>query len=85
LGEVRQKGGKLVVAWAVEGDLDPSTIESNTFTLEWPPRSGRHQEFPEVDRAEWFTLEEASVRILEGQRPLLDELVRASRGRSSTS
>ncbi|HEY6533299.1 MAG TPA: NUDIX domain-containing protein, partial [Acidimicrobiales bacterium] len=84
LGEVRQKGGKRVVAWAIEGDLDPAAIESNTFTIEWPPRSGRLQEFPEVDRAEWFSLEEASQRILEGQRPLLDEL-RASRGRSSTS
>jgi len=84
LGEVRQKGGKWVTAWAVEGDLDTATVVSNTFTIEWPPRSGTNQEFPEIDRAEWFTLEEASRRILEGQRPLLEEL-RASRGRSSTS
>jgi predicted NUDIX family NTP pyrophosphohydrolase len=84
LGEVRQKAGKLVTAWAVEGDLDPATVVSNTFAMEWPRGSGRLREFPEVDRAEWFTLEEAAVRILEGQRPLLDAL-RASTGRSSTS
>jgi predicted NUDIX family NTP pyrophosphohydrolase len=84
LGEVRQKGGKVVVAWAVEGDLDPATTVSNTFELEWPRGSGRLREFPEVDRAEWFTLEEAAVRILEGQRPLLEAL-RAATGRSSTS
>jgi predicted NUDIX family NTP pyrophosphohydrolase len=84
LGEVRQKGGKRVTAWAIEGDLDPATITSNTFEIEWPPRSGRLQEFPEVDRVEWFSLEEASRRILEGQIPLLDAL-RASTGRSSTS
>jgi predicted NUDIX family NTP pyrophosphohydrolase len=87
LGEVRQKGGKRVTAWAVEGDLDLATIESNVFELEWPPRSGRLQEFPEVDRAEWFSLEEASRRILEGQIPLLDALdaLRGGRGRSSTT
>lgn len=84
LGEIRQKARKRVMAWAIEGDLDPATVVSNTFTVEWPPRSGQLQEFPEIDRAEWFTLEEASRRILEGQRPLLEAL-RASRGRSSTS
>jgi predicted NUDIX family NTP pyrophosphohydrolase len=85
LGEVRQKAGKRVTAWAVEGDLDPATITSNTFEMEWPRGSGRLREFPEVDRAEWFDLEEATVRILEGQRPLLEALaaVRASTGRSS--
>lgn len=82
LGEVRQKAGKLVRAWAVEGDLDPATVVSNTFTMDWPRGSGRLREFPEVDRAEWFDLEEAAARILEGQRPLLDAL-RASTGRSS--
>src|SRR5215217_4853727 len=56
LGEVRQKAGKVVAAWALEGDLDAAAIRSNTFTLQWPPRSGRMQEFPEVDRAEWFGL-----------------------------
>ncbi len=74
LGEIRQAGGKLVRAWAVEGDFDPSTIHSNSFSLEWPPKSGRIQEFPEVDRAEWFSVEEARDRILPGQRPLLDRL-----------
>ena len=83
LGEVRQKGGKRVVAWAVDGDLDTDAVRSNTFTLEWPRGSGRLREFPEVDRAEWFDLAEAGERILEGQRPLLDALVRASTRRSS--
>jgi predicted NUDIX family NTP pyrophosphohydrolase len=83
LGEARQKAGKLVTAWAVEGDIDPTTVASNTFTMEWPRGSGRLQDFPEVDRVEWFDLEEAAVRILEGQRPLLDALAAAS-GRTST-
>ncbi len=74
LGEVKQKAGKLVVAWAVEGDLDLAAVVSNTFEMEWPRGSGRMQEFPEVDRAEWFGLEEAAERILESQRPLLDAL-----------
>jgi predicted NUDIX family NTP pyrophosphohydrolase len=81
LGEVRQKAGKLVTAWAVEGDLDPARVVSNRVTIEWPRGSGRLLTFPEVDRAEWFGLEEAAVRILEGQRPLLDALARAT-GRS---
>jgi predicted NUDIX family NTP pyrophosphohydrolase len=74
LGEVRQKAGKVVTAWAVEGDLDPASVVSNTFAMEWPRGSGRLRDFPEVDRAEWFGLEEAAVRILDGQRPLLDAL-----------
>jgi predicted NUDIX family NTP pyrophosphohydrolase len=74
LGEVRQKSGKLVRAFAIEGDLDSSTITSNTFTLEWPPRSGRLQEFPEVDRAEWFTLEEAREKLVPAQAALIDRL-----------
>ena len=74
LGEIKQKGGKLVCAWAIEGDLDPSGIESNTFTLEWPPRSGRMRSFPEVDRAEWFTPEAAREKINPGQATLLDRL-----------
>ncbi len=77
LPAVRQSGGKVVHAWAVEGDLDPATIRSNAFSLEWPPRSGRVMEFPEVDTVEWFVLKEARVRIVKGQLPLLDELVRA--------
>jgi predicted NUDIX family NTP pyrophosphohydrolase len=81
LGETRQAGGKLVRAWAVEGDLDPATIQSNTFTLEWPPRSGAMREFPEVDRAEWFALAEARRRINPAQVVFLErlrELLRAT-------
>ncbi len=76
LGEVKQRGGKVVVAWALEGDLDPATVRSNTFTIEWPPKSGAMKEFPEVDRAEWFGLDEARKRILPAQAPLLDRLER---------
>jgi predicted NUDIX family NTP pyrophosphohydrolase len=74
LGEVRQKAGKIVLAWAVAGDLDAEQIISNTFTMEWPPRSGRAQSFPEVDRAGWFSLAEARERINPAQVPLLDRL-----------
>jgi predicted NUDIX family NTP pyrophosphohydrolase len=74
LGEIRQSNGKRVTAWAVEGDLDAETITSNSFTLEWPPRSGRTQEFPEVDRAAWFALAAAHRKILAAQAPLLDRL-----------
>ena len=74
LGELIQKGGKHVTAFAVEGNLDPAEIVSNTFELEWPPRSGRRQLFPEVDRAEWFSLDDARQRILASQRPFLDRL-----------
>jgi predicted NUDIX family NTP pyrophosphohydrolase len=74
LGTVVQKGGKEVTAWAARGDLDAGAVRSNTFELEWPPRSGRVQEFPEVDRAAWFGLEEAAERLLPGQVPLLERL-----------
>src|SRR4051812_13359232 len=74
LGEIRQRNGKRVTAWAVEGDLDADAFTSNTFSLEWPPRSGRIQEFPEVDRAGWFALDPARKKILEAQSPLLDRL-----------
>ena len=74
LGEVRQSGGKLVTAWALEGDIDPSSVRSNTFSLEWPPKSGRTQEFPEVDRAAWFSLPAARAKLLKGQVPFLDRL-----------
>jgi predicted NUDIX family NTP pyrophosphohydrolase len=74
LGDIRQRGGKRVHAFVTKGDLDVSAIVSNTFELEWPPKSGRMQTFPEVDRAEWFTLPVARKKILEGQRPLLDRL-----------
>ncbi len=77
LPEIRQPGGKRVLAWAVEGDLDVAPgIVSNTFELEWPPRSGRLQAFPEVDRAEWFGVEVAREKLHRGQVPLLDELLR---------
>jgi len=79
IGSVRQTGGKLVTAWAVEGDCDPALLRSNVFEMEWPPRSGRMQSFPEVDRGGWFSLDEARRRILKSQEPLLDmlfELVR---------
>jgi predicted NUDIX family NTP pyrophosphohydrolase len=75
LGEVRQKGGKVVLAWALEGDLDAATIRSNTFAMEWPPRSGAMREFAEVDRAEWFSIDAARDKILPAQAPLLDRLV----------
>ena len=74
LGEVRQAGGKVVRAWAVEGDLDADDIVSNTFELEWPPRSGRFQAFPEIDRAAWMSVESARAAIIEAQRLLLDRL-----------
>jgi predicted NUDIX family NTP pyrophosphohydrolase len=75
LGEVRQSGGKVVTAWALEADIDVTRIESNTFEIEWPPRSGRMQEFPEADRAEWFDIETARRKLVKGQVPLLDALL----------
>jgi predicted NUDIX family NTP pyrophosphohydrolase len=74
LGEIRQSSGKRVIAWAVEGDLDPTHIRSNTFTTEWPPRSGRTAEFPEIDRAEWVDLPTARRKLVKGQVALLDAL-----------
>ena len=76
LTPVKQKGGKLVHAWAFEGDCDPGSISCNTFTIEWPPRSGRHEAFPEVDRAGFFGPDEARRKVNAGQVPLIDELVR---------
>jgi len=76
LGEVRQAGGKRVIAWALEGDLDPAAIRSNAFELEWPPKSGRKQSFPEIDRAEWFAPDAAREKINPSQRELIDRLVR---------
>lgn len=76
LEPVRQVGGKRVYAWAVEADLDPSLVKSDTFSMEWPPRSGKRQEFPEVDRAAWFEIGEARRKILASQVPLLDQLER---------
>ncbi|HEY8624868.1 MAG TPA: NUDIX hydrolase, partial [Solirubrobacteraceae bacterium] len=80
LGEIRQKSGKHVRAWALPGDLDPSTISSNVFTIEWPPRSGRTAEFPEVDRAQWFPIEQARAKINPAQAELLDRLAQRLAG-----
>jgi predicted NUDIX family NTP pyrophosphohydrolase len=74
LSPIKQAGGKTVYGWAVRGDCDANTIASNTFTTEWPPRSGRRQEFPEVDRAEWFAIEAAKEKILKSQVGFLEEL-----------
>jgi predicted NUDIX family NTP pyrophosphohydrolase len=74
LTPVKQKSGKIVHAWAVEGDCDATVIESNSFSMEWPPKSGLMQEFPEIDRAEWFTLAKATQKIHPGQLPLIAEL-----------
>jgi predicted NUDIX family NTP pyrophosphohydrolase len=75
LGEVRQSSGKLVRAWALAGDLDAGTISSNSFTMEWPPRSGRVTEFPEVDRAQWFSIDQARAKINPAQAELLGRLI----------
>jgi predicted NUDIX family NTP pyrophosphohydrolase len=75
LGSIRQRAGKLVEAWAAEAEFDPGSLASNTFTLEWPPRSGTEREFPEVDQAEWFDLETARERIIPAQSELLDRLL----------
>jgi len=74
LGEVRQSGGKTVTAWALRADLDPAAITPGTFQMEWPPRSGRVQEFPEIDRVEWFDPDEARRRLKAAQVPFLDRL-----------
>ena len=75
LGELRTTSSKVLTVWAAEGDLDASAAVSNTFELEWPPRSGRMQEFPEIDRAAWFGVEEARTRLVKGQVGFLDRLV----------
>jgi len=72
LGSFRQPGGKTIAAWAVEGDFGAAALRSNTFTMEWPPRSGRLTTFPEVDRAEWFSPAPARTKLLKGQVPILD-------------
>jgi predicted NUDIX family NTP pyrophosphohydrolase len=74
LGEIRQKAGKAVTAFAAKGDFDPATLQSNSFEMEWPPGSGKRAAFPEVDRAEWFSLDEAREKMIDGQRLLLDRL-----------
>jgi len=80
IGTVKQAGGKVVSAWCVFGDLDLTGVVSNTFEMEWPPRSGRMQTFPEIDRAEFFSLAEARSKILDGQRPFLDAAMQIVRG-----
>ncbi|HYB93494.1 MAG TPA: NUDIX domain-containing protein [Vicinamibacterales bacterium] len=75
LGTVKQPSGKIIHAWAAEADFDVTTVKSNLFQMEWPPKSGRMSEFPEVDRAGWFSIEEARLKILKGQAPFLDRLL----------
>jgi len=75
LGSIRQRAGKVVEAWAAEAEFDPAALASNTFSMEWPPRSGKQQEFPEVDRAEWFDRQVAGEKILPAQAELLDRLL----------
>jgi predicted NUDIX family NTP pyrophosphohydrolase len=74
LGDIRQKSGKVVHAWGIEGDLDPAAAHSNTYELEWPPRSGQMRSFPEIDRVEWFGMTEARRRLKAAQVPFLDRL-----------
>ncbi len=74
LETVRQPNGKFVHAWAIQGDFDPARLQSNTFSLEWPPKSGRQEQFPEVDRAVWFSMGAAKRKILKGQVPFLKQL-----------
>ena len=78
LGEVRQANRKIVTVWAIEADLDPATAVPGTFTMEWPPKSGRTQEFPELDRVEWFGLERARAVIVKAQAEFLDRLLEHS-------
>ena len=80
LEPVRQPSGKVIHAWALRGEFDPATLTSNTFLMEWPPHSGQQREFPEVDRAGWFSMEQAGRKILKGQAPLLGDLRRKLNG-----
>jgi predicted NUDIX family NTP pyrophosphohydrolase len=80
LGSIVQKGGKVVHAWAVEGDLDPANAHSNEYEVEWPPRSGKRERFPEIDRVAWFDLDDARRRVKQSQVPLIDRLEAALRG-----
>lgn len=84
LGELRVTSGKLLTVWAAEGDLDADGTVSNTFSIEWPPRSGRHQDFPEIDRSAWFPVEQAREKLVAGQVPFLDRLLAVLAGRSTT-
>ena len=80
LTALRQPSGKMIHAWAVQGDCDPTQLHSNAFMLEWPPRSGKQEQFPEIDRAAWFSVPVALHKILPGQRGFVTELVRLLRG-----
>ncbi len=83
LDPVKQAGGKMVHAWAVEGDIDVSNIKSNLFKMEWPPKSGKFKEFPEIDRAEWFPIDVAKTKIIKGQIPILENLERILKANES--
>lgn len=83
LGSIKQKSGKVVAAWAFEGNCEPLQLKSNTCQIEWPPRSGRRLEIPEVDRGRWFSAEEATKYLREEQRPFLDELEALSSSRAN--
>ena len=80
LTPVKQKGGKTVMAWALEKDIDASIIKSNSFSMEWPPRSGVQKTFPEIDKAAWFTVEEAKNKMIEAQFALIEELAKKCGG-----
>jgi len=82
LGELRQKSGKRILAWGCRGDCDPRLLRSNLFEMEWPPKSGKRQSFPEVDRARWFAPDEARRKVIPGQAPFIDRLVEALSARS---
>jgi len=75
LDPVKQQSGKVVFAWALQFDFDPSTLKSNTFSMEWPPNSGEHRDFPKVDQAAWFSTEQARAKILKAQEPFLNQLL----------
>ena len=85
LGEIRQRSGKRVVAWALAGELDPATVQSNTFSMEWPPRSGRRREFAEIDRVAWFAPATARRKLVAGQAALVDTLERRLGERAAES
>jgi predicted NUDIX family NTP pyrophosphohydrolase len=85
LKPIKQKSGKTVVAWATEQDFDVSKIKSNLFEMEWPPKSGKYQQFPEMDRAEWFSVSDAKEKIISGQNGLIEELEKIVVNRSSGS
>jgi predicted NUDIX family NTP pyrophosphohydrolase len=84
LGTHKQPGGKTIIAWAHEADFDPASLKSNTFAIEWPPRSGKTTEFPEVDRAAWYSIDEALEKINKGQRPIIAALETPTDGASAT-